>query len=111
MGKIYCLLGKSGSGKSTIEKLLEKKGLKRIVSTTTRPMREGEIEGIDYHFVNEWEFYNFSEQGNFLERSSYNNWRYAIDKEYNKIDLEKPEVKELEYLSIMKHRINLNNFE
>ncbi|EPY2277884.1 hypothetical protein ACXAT3_002635 [Clostridium sporogenes] len=37
MGKLYCILGKSASGKSTVEKMLEKKGLKRIISTTTRP--------------------------------------------------------------------------
>lgn len=43
--------GKSGSGKDSVVKEFEKNGWKRIVKYTNRPKREGEIDGVDYHFV------------------------------------------------------------
>ena len=50
---IICLIGASGSGKSTLEKFIsEKFGYKKIVSHTTRMARIGEINGKDYHFIN-----------------------------------------------------------
>ena len=54
MGSIYCIMGKSSSGKDTIFKLLLDKGdldLKRIVSYTTRPIRSNEKPGDEYNFV------------------------------------------------------------
>ena len=54
MGRIFCIVGKSSSGKDTIYKRLLKKQflqLKRIVPYTTRPIREGEQEGVEYHFT------------------------------------------------------------
>ena len=56
MGKIFYLMGKSSSGKDTMfKKLIEDKtlGLKTIVGYTTRPMREGECDGVEYFFVDE----------------------------------------------------------
>ena len=50
MGKIICLMGKSSSGKDTIYKnLMEDKslGLRKLIPYTTRPMREGEQEGVN----------------------------------------------------------------
>ena len=43
--------GKSGSGKDSIVKEFEKNGWKKIIKYTNRPKREGEIDGVDYHFV------------------------------------------------------------
>ena len=54
MGYIYCLVGKSGTGKDTVmEQILADKDLKieKIVPYTTRPKRENEIEGVNYHYV------------------------------------------------------------
>ncbi|MDE7205796.1 MAG: guanylate kinase [Lachnospiraceae bacterium] len=54
MGRIFCIIGKSSSGKDTIYKKLLKcpeLGLKEIVPYTTRPIRAGEQEGVEYHFV------------------------------------------------------------
>lgn len=49
--EILVLVGGSGSGKTTIAHELEKEGYERLVTTTTRPMRQGEVNEIDYHFV------------------------------------------------------------
>ena len=51
---LYCIIGSSGSGKNAIlEKLLKKSelNLRRVVTCTTRPMREKEIPGQDYHYI------------------------------------------------------------
>ena len=49
---IYYLMGKSASGKDSIfHKLLERTGWKQLIPYTTRPMREGEIEGQENHFT------------------------------------------------------------
>lgn len=45
------LCGKSGSGKDTVGKELVDMGYKRVVTYTTRPMRPGELDGHQYHFV------------------------------------------------------------
>ena len=54
MGKIFCIVGKSSSGKDTIYKRLLKINslkIKKIIPYTTRPIRQGEKEGVEYHFV------------------------------------------------------------
>ncbi|MBR6293537.1 MAG: guanylate kinase [Lachnospiraceae bacterium] len=66
------LCGKSGSGKTTIGVELEKYGYKKLVTYTTRPMRKGEVNGVDYHFVTEDEFQKLLDNGKFAETASYN---------------------------------------
>lgn len=53
---LYIISGASGSGKSTIGKYMETLGIKKVVSHTTRDIRKGEIDGIDYHFTSIEEF-------------------------------------------------------
>ena len=57
MNKIYCIMGKSSSGKDTLYKELTAQvpGLKTVTPYTTRPIREGESNGVEYHFVTEEE--------------------------------------------------------
>ena len=60
MGKIYYLMGKSSSGKDTIYRELienEKLSLKTILGYTTRPIREGEKEGVEYETINKREIW------------------------------------------------------
>ena len=74
MGKIFYIMGKSSSGKDTIYKrLLEDKGLDlcNIVLYTTRPMRQGEQPGREYHFVKEESFREFKDQGKIIEARTY----------------------------------------
>ena len=68
-GVVLVLSGPSGAGKSSlINKIADDIGDYYFsISTTTRPMREGEVEGIHYHFVNEDEFKKDIENDNFLE--------------------------------------------
>ena len=83
MGKIFCLMGKSSSGKDSIYKELladETLGLKRIVPYTTRPIREGEREGVEYHFVTEEHLEAYLRAGKVVELRAYDTmqgvWKY-----------------------------------
>jgi guanylate kinase len=53
---LYCLLGKTCSGKTTILDHLRDLGFNIIISYTTRPQREHEVDGKDYYFVTEEQF-------------------------------------------------------
>lgn len=83
MGKIICLMGKSASGKDSIYKsLIEDKNLhlKEWVPYTTRPIREGEVQGKEYHFVTEEELELLYEKGKVVELRVYHTvqgiWKY-----------------------------------
>lgn len=71
--KIICLIGKSASGKDTAIEYLNKEGyeFKKGVSYTTRPPREGEINGKDYYFISEKEFTEIRSRNGFIEETSY----------------------------------------
>lgn len=69
--RIICILGKSGSGKSTIEKKLEILGYNRIISYTTRKPRGKEVSGKEYHFVNTEQFKSLIEKNILMEYAEY----------------------------------------
>lgn len=68
-GAILVLSGPSGAGKSSLIKKIEDEigAYYFSISTTTRPMREGEVEGVDYHFVSKEQFKKDIEEEHFLE--------------------------------------------
>lgn len=67
------LYGKSGAGKDTIAKeLCRNHAHERIITTTTRPMRPGEKNGVDYNFVSDKEFKKMRKEGRFIESKDYN---------------------------------------
>ncbi len=70
--KTLILCGKSGAGKTTVGLALEKQGYKKIVTYTTRPKRNGEVDGVDYNFVTENEFESLVKTGAFAETAEYN---------------------------------------
>lgn len=82
MSKIFYLMGKSASGKDTIFKKVKERlpELKTIVIYTTRPIREGETEGVEYHFVDEETLREFQKAGKIIELRSYDTvhgiWKY-----------------------------------
>ena len=75
------LVGESASGKSSIEKnLVDNYGYKKIVSYTTRQPRQGEVDGIDYHYISESQFSNLQKEEFFAEIGEYNGWHYGTAK-------------------------------
>ena len=74
MGKIFYIMGKSSSGKDTIYKRLlgdQELKLRNIILYTTRPMRQGEMPGREYYFVEEGTFQEFQKQGKIIEARTY----------------------------------------
>lgn len=79
---IVILVGESASGKTTLAKMLEgKAGFKRVITYTTRPMREGEQNGVDYNFIDKDSFNELVQDNFFAEHIYYRGWGYgtAID--------------------------------
>ena len=94
MGKIFCLMGKSSSGKDTIFKKIrddKELNLKPIVSYTTRPKRTNETTGVEYYFINEKELNKFEKEDKVIEKRVYHtvhgDWYYCTIND-EQIDLE-----------------------
>jgi guanylate kinase len=82
-GIVFVISAPSGTGKTTLIKELLKRipGLSFSVSYTTRPPREGEIEGVDYKFVTESEFFKMVQEGKFAEWAQVHGAFYGTPKE------------------------------
>ena len=82
MGHIFCLMGKSSSGKDTIYKRIKElhPELKTVTIYTTRPIREGEKNGKEYYFVNEEKLQQLLDDGKVIELRTYDTihgpWNY-----------------------------------
>lgn len=93
MGKIYYIIGKSSSGKDTVfkELLARIPQLKRVVPYTTRPVREGEENGVEYFFTNEEQVQKLEQAGRIIELRAYDTacgvWKYFTADD-GQIDLE-----------------------
>jgi guanylate kinase len=76
---LLVLSAPSGGGKSSIARnlLQGRDDLGYSVSATTRPMREGERDGVDYHFITREEFLRRREAGEFLESATYGGHLYG----------------------------------
>ncbi len=94
MGKIFYIMGKSSSGKDTLFKQIKETlpELKTVVPYTTRPIREGESVGVEYHFVNDVECENIVKSGRMIELRAYDTihgiWKYFTADD-GQIELEK----------------------
>ncbi|MFL6845065.1 MAG: guanylate kinase [Allosphingosinicella sp.] len=78
-GLLFVLSSPSGAGKSTIARMLlaADDGVAMSVSATTRPIRPGEVDGRDYHFVDDGGFDRLVAQGAFLEWAHVFGHRYG----------------------------------
>ena len=82
MSKIFYVMGKSSSGKDTLYKRLKEKNpdFRTVVPYTTRPVRDGEKDGVEYFFADEAQLNEMQEAGKVIEVRSYNTrcgvWTY-----------------------------------
>jgi guanylate kinase len=95
MGKIFYIMGKSSSGKDTIYKRILNEDLlklKSIVMYTTRPIREGETDGIEYFFVKDKNLEDLEKENKVIEvryyHTVYGIWKYFTVND-NQINLDK----------------------
>ncbi len=79
MYRIVAIIGKAGSGKDSIMQgfLEQNPNLHEIVSCTTRPPREGERDGVNYHFLTGEQFADRVLNGEMLEATCFNDWFYG----------------------------------
>jgi guanylate kinase len=77
--KVFVITGPSGVGKGTLIRILRDRVPELALSTsaTTRPPREGEEEGRDYHFLSRDEFARRADANEFLEHAAYSGNRYG----------------------------------
>lgn len=74
MSKIFFVMGKSATGKDTIFNELKhrlKDQVKTVIGYTTRPIRDGEINGVAYYFVDSNKLSEYDKNGKIIERRSY----------------------------------------
>ena len=71
-GHIIVLVGKSASGKDSVAKILESKlGYEVVLSTTSRPMRSNEVQGVQYNFVSDGDFKKLINEDKLVEYRYY----------------------------------------
>ena len=78
--KVIAICGKAGAGKDTLlHRIMQLYPDKyhEIVSCTTRPPREGEVDGVNYYFLTVEEFTEEILNGNMLEATEFNGWHYG----------------------------------
>jgi guanylate kinase len=79
MAKVFVITGPSGVGKGTLIRRLRERvpGLELSTSATTRQPRDGESDGVDYHFLGRDEFARRADANEFLEHAAYSGNRYG----------------------------------
>lgn len=100
--KLIAIVGEAGSGKDSLAEALadalDKAGYKvhEVVSYTTRPMRDYETDGVDYHYTDGIQFAKLIFEGKILEAAVFNDWVYGtciddLDPEAINIEVLNPE--------------------
>jgi len=74
MAKII-IVGRGGSGKDYLKKIMVAKGMKPSITCTSRPPRDGEVNGVDYHFTSREFFKEYPDL--FYEIVEFNGWYYG----------------------------------
>ncbi|MGI6589823.1 MAG: guanylate kinase [Candidatus Iainarchaeum sp.] len=86
--KLFVITGPSGAGKTTIaQEILKKdKNITKVITCTTRAMRKGEKDGVDYKFVTREEFEKFIKKDMLLEKAIvYDNYYGSLRDDVEKI--------------------------
>ena len=97
MARLFYIIGKSSTGKDTIYREVIRRSdldLNPLVMYTTRPIREGETNGKEYHFVDEKTLKELEREGRVIEKRAYHPihgiWNYfTVDDEH--VDLNRKE--------------------
>ncbi len=89
-GSLYVITAPSGAGKTSLVRavLEHMDGIYLSISHTTSPPRDGEVDGIDYHFVEEAEFLAMSTRGEFLEHARVFGNYYGTSEQSVKAELQ-----------------------
>ena len=90
--KIIAFFGEAGAGKDSImeEVARQHPDFHVIISCTSRPIRDNEIEGINYYYYTKDDFLNKINNGDMFEYTKFNNWYYGTSKnslDPNKINI------------------------
>jgi len=90
-GLVFIISAPAGTGKTTLVRMLVKEFSNVIesVSCTTRPKREGEAEGRDYHFLSQADFEKKIKAGDFLEYAKVFGYYYGTSRTFVERELEK----------------------
>lgn len=83
-GNFYVVAAPSGAGKTSLVRALVNslENIKLSISYTTRPPRSSDIEGVDYHFVNEEKFQKMISNQQFLEYAIVYDYHYGTSREW-----------------------------
>lgn len=83
-GNLFIVTAPSGAGKTSLVRALlaADSQVKLSISYTTRPMRPGEVGGVDYHFVTEEHFLKMLEESDFLESAEVHGARYGTSQSW-----------------------------
>lgn len=79
--KKILICGAGGSGKDHLRKKFENKGYTFAIHYTTRPIRDGEVDGVDYFFITVDRFISLIEENSLMEYTIHNDWYYGISYE------------------------------
>ena len=78
--RVVCIIGKAGAGKDTVIDYLKNKYpwvFNKIINSTTRPIREKEVHGINYYYLSNSEFVDKINNNKMIEYTNFNNWYYG----------------------------------
>lgn len=78
---VLIICGPSTTGKSTLAQSLIGLGFTQIVTTTTRVKRQGEIDGVNYHFVDQDKFDDLSQNNQLVESAQVGGFSYGLSKD------------------------------
>ena len=81
MYQIIALMGESGAGKDTLlkEMLIQYPELNKIITSTSRPRREKEVDGVNYFYYTDEEFIKKIQDDEMLDYQIFNNWQYGTE--------------------------------
>lgn len=94
---LFLITAPSGAGKTTIASKIKKWG--ECISHTTRPMRDGEVEGVTYYYVNKGQFEAMDSFDEFVETVEYDGNSYGL----TKVEVERVMSKNLHAYVIVEH--------